>query len=55
MRKMKEKKLITKKEILVKQEVMIQMKANNRNIPNIKKVKDEIIIILKLVYFFQYY
>ena len=39
---MKEKKLITKKEILVKQEVMIQMKVNNRNIPNIKKVKDEI-------------
>ena len=38
--------------ILVRQEEMIPMIANNRNIPNIKKVKDEIIIILKLVYFF---
>ena len=46
------KKLITKIVILVKQEVMILMIANSRNIPNIKKVKSEIIIIWKLVYFF---
>ena len=50
------KKLITNCIILVKQEVTAtQTTANNKSIPNIKKVKNEIIIIPELVDSLFYY